>query len=108
MAPSHVGAVVAANRRRRGAAVDTKCRRAMRESCDARVMNRLERREPPAPMSNDEAASFIQPYGYAALGPSQWQDNVAQKDWPQVTLSLLGHKEIEDHTFYEIECRLNR
>lgn len=57
-------------------------------------------------MLDDVVAPYVQPYGFAALGPMQWQKLEADAEQPKLTLTMLGHKEIENHTFYEIRCQL--
>lgn len=63
-------------------------------------------KDPPAPMCDEQIPSYVQPYGYAALGPATWQKCSATTLWPKLTLTILSHSEIEDHTFYQVKCAL--
>lgn len=62
--------------------------------------------DPPAPMLDAEVPSYVQPYGYTALGPLQWQELTTGAARPTLSLKIVGHTEIEDHTFYQVKCGL--
>lgn len=91
----------------RYAAAASQQRKLANEAVKAACPKKGEPQDPCEPMSDAEVASYVQPYGYAALGPLQWERMSSQTAWPKLTLTMYGHAEIDDHTCYRFRCELD-
>lgn len=91
----------------RYAAAASQQRKLANEAVKTACPKKAEPQDPCEPMSDAEVASYVQPYGYAALGPLQWERMSSQTAWPKLTLTMYGHAEIDDHTCYRFRCELD-
>lgn len=103
----HVGAVVAANRRSKARCKPPSKPTQTRTAQPLPGSKTPVLEDPSAPMSQDEVASYVQPYGFAAVGPLDWERLTSETPWPKLSFAVVGHMEIHEHTFYQIKCELD-
>lgn len=58
---------------------------------------------------------YLERYGYSATSAENWQmpptaesaaEVAAERGWPQLTIQVSGHSEVDGHTWYTIGCSL--
>lgn len=108
MAPSRAAAAVVGTRRGSSGRLSGHVSSAPRSKDEPQKASKAPLIEdPPPPMCTDEVAAYVQPYGYSALGPSEWQRLSAQTAWPKITFTVAGHIEVDEHTYYQVKCELD-